>query len=89
MLYADAESGIEGYTVGIGTAVGKMDIVKKMLPRTSQTVKLMVAVEALTIHNIYYATVIVKNLAGNSNSISSDGFMTTNVTNSRNCVAIA
>ena len=87
MLYADPESGIAGYTVGIGTAVGKMDLVKKSLPRTSQTVKFKV--ETLKTDHVYYATVMVTNLAGNTNSGSSDGFMVSDVANARKCVAIA
>ena len=87
-VHADAESGIAGYTVGIGTAVGKMDIVEQSLPRTTQTAVLTVPAKSLKLDNVYYATLVAENWAGSTTSGSSDGFMTTNAANSHSCVAI-
>ena len=88
-MRADPESGIAGYTVGIGTAVGKMDIMQKSLPTTAMTVVLNVPVKSLNMHQVYYATLVAKNSAGSTTSASSDGFMTTNAANAHSCVAIA
>ena len=87
-MNADAESGIAGYTVGIATAPGKVDIVKKSLPRAAQTATLTIPMNALKLHHVFFATIVAENWAGATKSASSDGFMITNATNSRSCVAI-
>ena len=88
-MRADPESGIAGYTVGIGTEFDKMNITQTFLPTAETTVVLNVPVTSLNMHQVYYATVVAENSVGSTTSASSDGFMTTNATNAHSCVAIA
>ena len=86
--HADLESGITGYSVGIGTAPDKLNIMKESWPKTTHTVVLSVPDSMLTLGNVYYTTVAATNGVGKITAVSSDGFLFTDDDSSHECIAV-